>query len=88
MADMTFETASVALKSGDRIVMYTDGITEAMNVQDEEYGEDRLKEIIRNSPDLSAQELMEKIRDDVEKFSGEAPQADDITLVIVKNTSP
>jgi len=84
MADMTFETASVLLNPGDRIVMFTDGITEAMNVQEDEYCEDRLKKIIQKFTDLSAQKLMEKIESDVETFSGEAPQADDITLVVLK----
>jgi len=84
MADMTFETASVLLNPGDRIVMYTDGITEAMNVQEDEYGEDRLKKIIQKFTDFSAQKLMEKIESDVETFSGEASQADDITLVVLK----
>ncbi len=83
---MSFETASVVLHPGDRIVMYTDGITEAMNMQEEEFGEEKLKNILRSTPDLSAQELMEKIRTDVEIFSGEAPQADDITVVVLKNT--
>jgi sigma-B regulation protein RsbU (phosphoserine phosphatase) len=84
MADMTFETASVILRPGDRIVMFTDGITEAMNIQEVEYGEKRLKNILQNQAELSALDLLEKIQSDVETFSGEAPQADDITLVVIK----
>ncbi len=86
MPDMTFETETIALKAGDRIVLFTDGITEAMNRQEEEFGEERVKALVQKWPDLSAQELMEKIVSEVKKFSRGAPQADDITQVVVKAT--
>lgn len=86
MADMVFETETVVLKPGDRIAMFTDGITEAMNEKEEEFGEERVKTLVQERPDLSAEELMEKIVSEVKEFSRGAPQADDITQVVIKAT--
>ncbi|MFH1943445.1 MAG: SpoIIE family protein phosphatase [bacterium] len=86
MADMVFETAAIPIAGGDRIVMFTDGITEAFNQKDEEFGEERVKSLVQECPDLSAQELMDKIVDEVRNFSKGAPQADDITMVVVRAT--
>jgi len=86
MANMDFETASAKLSPGDRIVMFTDGITEAMDVKEEEYGEQRLLAVIEKCPDLSAKELMDKIGSEVKAFSKGMPQADDITMVVLKAT--
>ena len=86
MPDMKFETGEVILKPGDRIVMFTDGITEAMDTKEEEFGEERLQNTIQKWPDLSAQDLMDKISSEVKQFSEGAPQADDITMVVLKAT--
>ena len=77
------ETA-VSLKSGDAIVFYTDGVTEANNVSGEMFGEQRLVDAIRVNGGLSAKELMEKIKSEVIVFSNGVPQADDITMIVLK----
>ena len=69
------------LLPGDRIFVYTDGITEATNAGNELYGEDRLILCMANRRDLTAKELLEAVRDDVNKFVGDAPQFDDITML-------
>jgi sigma-B regulation protein RsbU (phosphoserine phosphatase) len=84
MANIEFETETLRLKAGDLIVMFTDGITEAMNEKEEEFGEKRLLSFVKDSPDKSAQDLIEGILSEVDSFSGALPQADDITMVIVK----
>jgi len=84
MKDVVFETATVTIKPGDRIVMFTDGITEAMNEKEEEFGEERLKKLIQKWPNVSSQELMDKIISEVKGFSRGTPQNDDITMVILK----
>ena len=84
MKDVVFETATVTIKPGDRIVMFTDGITEAMNEKEEEFGEERLKKLIQKWPNVSSQELMDKIISEVKEFSKGTPQDDDITMVILK----
>jgi sigma-B regulation protein RsbU (phosphoserine phosphatase) len=82
--DIELEEKEVSLEEGDIIVLYTDGVTEAMNVQDEEFGEERLIQVISDNHALSANELNHKIEDVVMAFAGEAPQFDDFTLMVVK----
>ena len=64
--------------------MYTDGITEAFNNLDEMFGEEKLLKFLQDNRSLSAQMLSGKIVDEVLRFSGAIPQADDITLVVMK----
>ena len=82
MANVDYETASIDLYPGDRIVMYTDGITEAMNGQGEEFGEERLKRILIDGPSLTSQEILDHIVSEVNRFTEGMPQADDITMVV------
>ncbi len=65
-------------------VFYTDGITEAINEKEEEFGLERLKNIITSNKNLSAKKIAEKVVEEVEKFSGGKEQFDDITLIIIK----
>jgi len=83
MPDLTYETGSVSLSSGDRIIMFTDGITEAAQGE-EEFGDDRVMKITQDSPDLSAQDLMDNVVNQVNEFVGDGPQADDITILVLK----
>jgi len=69
--------------TGDTLIMYSDGVTEAPNTQGEEFGEDRLLEIVRPHRHLCAQLLLEKIVDGLRGFS-HPEQADDITLVVAR----
>ncbi len=75
---------SVSLESGDIFIFYTDGISEAMNVQGEEFGEERLRELMTDCAHLSAQEILDKISNAVFNFAGDASQHDDFTMVVVK----
>jgi len=82
--DIELEEKETFLEEGDVIVLYTDGVTEAMNVENEEFGEERLIRLISENHTLSANDLICKIKDVVMEFAGEAPQHDDFTLMIVK----
>jgi serine phosphatase RsbU (regulator of sigma subunit) len=84
MEDSPYKKATVSLTSGDIVVLFTDGVTEATNMQEELYGEERLRLIILANRRLSAGEITNKILLDVQEFTGEAPQSDDITLLVVK----
>ncbi|NTV52929.1 MAG: SpoIIE family protein phosphatase [Candidatus Firestonebacteria bacterium] len=75
---------NVRLKQGDLLLVYTDGITEAMNPRREQFGETRLIEIIRTYRHLSSQEFMDKLSEALADFTEEYPQNDDITCVVVK----
>jgi serine phosphatase RsbU (regulator of sigma subunit)/ligand-binding sensor domain-containing protein len=76
----------IQLQAGDVIVLYTDGISESWNVQEELYGDERLAHLLE-TPDISslaAREIIAKIMTDIQEFSGEIPQQDDMTVVVIK----
>jgi len=77
-----YADTEVQLEAGDRLVLYTDGLTEAMNAEDEQFGEPRLVGLGRKNTGLGAAELLEVIRKEVSGFSGGSFQ-DDFTLVVV-----
>ena len=79
-----YEEETVELRSGDLLVTFTDGVSEAMNKDAEEYGEPRLEEVLKNTHTNSAQEVLEAIHLDVKEHCGDFPQSDDITLLVVK----
>ncbi|NPV61672.1 MAG: SpoIIE family protein phosphatase [Methanotrichaceae archaeon] len=86
---MKYEERRADLLKGDILVLYTDGVTEAINGQMEQYGMKRLRSVIRESGSLPAQEIMEKILEDVSHFSGDQLQFDDITMIVAKrNEAP
>ncbi|HXV62992.1 MAG TPA: SpoIIE family protein phosphatase [Vicinamibacteria bacterium] len=75
---------SIALRSGDLFLFFTDGLSEAMNTRSELFGEDRLRAVMEENADLPMDELREKIIDEVFNFAGGAVQHDDMTMVLVK----
>jgi serine phosphatase RsbU (regulator of sigma subunit) len=71
-------------EQGDILIFFTDGITEAMNNYLWEYGEDRLKTVIKNNTTKSAPEIKSAIIDSIKRFTTDAPVYDDITLIVLK----
>jgi len=84
--NMEYEEDRVKLQKGDVMVMYTDGITEASNSSGEMFGEERLKEIIVKGERLSAIQMLQRIYDEVKRFSEGMPQQDDLTLIVMRIT--
>ncbi len=82
-----YEVKELQLEEEDIALMFTDGITECRNKVDEEYSEEKLIEVLKNSRKLSSEKLCDKIFDDVNAYTGETEQMDDMTLVIVKRIS-
>lgn len=78
------QTDKLKLKKDDMLVVYTDGITEAMNNRGDQYGNDRLIEFIKINAHLKPDEFADALDKDLSRFTGNAPQNDDITLVVVK----
>ena len=70
------------LKAGDRLFLYTDGVPEATNAQSELYGEDRLLTFMNQNAAVPATELLPALKADIDAFVGEAPQFDDITMLM------
>ena len=79
-----FDRASVTLNKGDTIVIYTDGLMEAMNSAGEMYGEERLKKLILRGVDSSAEEMKNDILKDAFVFCDGEPLKDDITIMVLK----
>jgi sigma-B regulation protein RsbU (phosphoserine phosphatase) len=82
--DSRYEEAEVQLEAGDTIVMFTDGISEAMNAADEEWGEEALAEATRESRGRPAAEAIARIMEAADRFAAGAPQHDDMTLVVMR----
>jgi sigma-B regulation protein RsbU (phosphoserine phosphatase) len=74
----------MALHTGEVLVFYTDGFTEAMNDRGDEFGEQRLVESIGKHRDKSANEIIAAVCRDVEAFTNGWQQHDDMTMVVVK----
>ena len=77
-------SANLQLDSGDILALISDGVYEYANEQGEEFGEGRVAEVLKANHQLPMAELSESLVKAVKKFGGEAPQADDITLVLVR----
>jgi len=73
----------IRLDPGDRIFLYTDGVTEAVNEHDELYGEDRLQILVNSVEKMTPEQLCTAVNDDVDKFVGTASQFDDITMLCI-----
>ena len=84
LEDAQYEERPVPLSLGDVIVLYTDGVTEAMDAQEEQYGTQRLETLARSLAKGPAQELVAAIVGDVERFTGERHLNDDLTLVVAR----
>lgn len=84
MESTPYETETVSLKSGDCLVMYTDGITEALDPYDDLFGEERLLQVVQQASHLTAQGLLDYILDAVIDFTHGYLQSDDLTLVVLK----
>lgn len=83
-SDCVYEQETIKIQSGDLLVAYTDGVTEARNADDQEFGESKLRQIIDSSMHLSTQELSEKIVQSVSEWCGDVPPHDDLTLVVMR----
>ena len=85
MSGADFEQATVSCSPGDTVVFYTDGVTEAFNIQGDEFGMDRLLQIFE-SPMGNCRTTIESIFDAVTAFAGDTPQFDDITCLALRCT--
>lgn len=81
---MPFKNESLQLEKGDTLVMYTDGVTEAENIDHHQFGETRLEETLAKLKGTTSEEIVTAINAQVKEFAGEAPQSDDITLLVIR----
>lgn len=84
MRKAAYEQVEFTLAPGDRLILYTDGVTEARDAAGEEYGEARLAELAFGFADLPAAESLRAVIADVDRFAGSTPQHDDLTAVVLR----
>jgi len=85
MPDMPYEIGSCQMNKGDMLMLYTDGVTETMTLDDVEYEESRLIEFIKNvGPTKNPEEINSKLIIELEQFAVDAPQNDDITILTLQ----
>ncbi len=79
--DVSFESKRIQLKKGEQLLLFTDGVVEAFNLEETAYGEERFENFLNRSLNLSVETIIKKSFTDVADFVGSAPQSDDITLL-------
>ena len=79
-----YQQETIQLEKGDSIYLYSDGATDAINVKEEMFGEDRLEQSINVHKDKTPEEILKSIKADIDQFVGEADQFDDITMLCLQ----
>jgi sigma-B regulation protein RsbU (phosphoserine phosphatase) len=84
LPDAIYEECHLVLKPGDLLLAYTDGISEALNLQDQEWGEERMVAAARDRLPENASTILRHIVTEADRFAATAPQHDDMTLLLMK----
>jgi serine phosphatase RsbU (regulator of sigma subunit) len=79
-----YETQQTCIEIGEILVCFSDGVTEAMNMAGEPYGDERFVEILRGLVQNDASDIVSQVVESIDEYAGGAPQADDITMLVVK----
>ena len=82
MEGVHYRVGEITLNEGDRLFLYTDGVPEATNVENKLYGEDRLLSFMNQNASMEATKLLPALKANIDEFVGEAPQFDDITMLM------
>jgi sigma-B regulation protein RsbU (phosphoserine phosphatase) len=82
--EMSYEEATVELRPGDVLLVFTDGVPEAHNPGNDEFGEERLQELLRQAAHLPADGISARISDEMSRWIGDAEQYDDLTFIVMK----
>jgi phosphoserine phosphatase RsbU/P len=86
MQGVKYQEGTIRFESGDVLVIYSDGISESVNDADQEFGEERLIEVVRNNVARSASGVRDRVDEALARFVGTTPPIDDMTLMIIKRT--
>ena len=82
--EANYEAASVALEPGDWLIIFTDGVVEAENAKQEEYGETQVLNVINTSAAYTPAEMLKRLLAELDLFVGQTPQHDDVTCLLIK----
>jgi serine phosphatase RsbU (regulator of sigma subunit) len=85
MPDVKYESATITLAPGDWLIIFTDGLVEAVNARDEEYGESRLLAVIEAGKSAEPADLLKRLMFELDAFVGNTPQHDDVTCMLLKS---
>ncbi len=85
--DRSLAVEEIRMSSGDALVLYSDGITEAMDSNGNEYGNERFQQAVAETDGLDARQTLDRLLEDVNSYVGETPQHDDMTLVVLRTQS-
>ena len=83
-SEASYEEATVDLHPGDVLLVFTDGVPEAHNPEDEEFGEDRLQLLLRQTAHLQADEISARLSAEMKNWIRDAEQYDDLTFIVMK----
>jgi serine phosphatase RsbU (regulator of sigma subunit) len=83
--DVKYAEKTVRLQKRDTVVFYTDGVTEAVNEDFDEFGLERLIQVVRLNRDGNSESIINSIKEAIGDHAGNTPQFDDITLVVMKS---
>ena len=84
MPGLEYRQDSYTLNPGETMVLYTDGVSEAMNAEGEEFGVERLQQLFASQPPVSARRANEAVLQAVAEFAGDTPQSDDVTCLVLR----
>ena len=84
LEDFQFTEETLQLEHGDTLLLFTDGVTEAVDTEFKEYGDERLKALLQKEAQADCQQIIDHVKADVKAFAGDAEQSDDITLLALK----
>jgi serine phosphatase RsbU (regulator of sigma subunit) len=87
-AGTRYQTQTVSLEHGDALFACTDGVIEAMNGSGELYSPERLEAQLRAAVDAAPETMVQAIKLNVDAFTGDAPKADDVTMLAVRRPPP
>ncbi len=88
MDGVPFSEHEFKLNPGDKVFVYTDGVAEATNKDDELYGTDRMMDALNKNPSAEPEELLHNVKESLQEFVGDAPQFDDVTMLCFKYNGP
>jgi hypothetical protein len=82
----TFDEQVIEVDRGETLVVYSDGVTEAMDAQEELYGDQRLRAVLEMRPVVTSREIAQRLEEDVRRFVAAAPRHDDLSLLVLTRT--
>ena len=82
--DFRARMESIGFSQGDSLLLYTDGVTEVLNISNEQFGQERLADLVHQHADRTAPDLLQAVRQAVSAFGGDRPLVDDVTMVALK----